>query len=906
LKALYRGWRRLHGVFACRARERELDAEMRSHIEMQTRDNVRAGMTPDTARRAALLKFGGIESTKEYYRDQHGWPSLEAVWMDVRSASRVLKKSPGFTLAVVLSLGLGIGANTAIFSLIDVVLWRMLPVQDPAGLWVLEPGLTYQQYRALGERNEVARLAAYAIARFNVSIDGRVEPTADGQLVSGGYFSLLGVEPVIGRRIGEEDDRLPNGHPVAMISAGYWKRRFGGEPSVLGRVMSISGRPFTIIGVTPPEFFGVEVGMNPDVFVPVMMQPTVMPSLENLLERPIIYRTWLTTLLRLQPGVPFPRAATDLEGVWRREVPPAVGKPVGPPDHLALRPAATGLSSLRSQFSQPLFVLMAIVGVVLVIACLNTANLLLARAAARRPELAMRLALGASRWRVTRQLLVESVVLAVLGGAAGIALAFWATRLLLIYMSSGRSPIVLDVSPNVRTLAFTAAVSVATGIVFGLAPALRGTRTELWSAFNHLGSLARRGHGTLGPRKVLATFQVALSLLLLIMAGLFVRSLQRLSGDDFGVSRQTVLVVPVEPRGSDQRNIPGTTARLDGIYRTLVERVATIPGVRSVSLGQSTPTRPVPGAMASVPLPSGDALRVPLVMLYANYFATIGVPLVAGRDFTDRDLEPDAPAVCVVNEAFARQMFPGQDPIGRTCFTGRRPRVRDATGPRYDTAEQPYQIVGVVKDSRYAHPRSEVQPVVYLTFLQTGTGRGQMVLHVRVDSNLKGVVSSLRQEILRVDPTLPTFDIHTLSEEMDAALIQERLIAMLARLFGALALLLSSIGLYGLLAFGVVQRTAELGLRMALGAGRGDVVRMIVQEALLLVAAGMACGVPLAFAVSRLAGSQISGLLFGVEATDPLVIAQAGALLLAVSAIAAYLPARRASQVDPLVALRTE
>jgi ABC-type antimicrobial peptide transport system permease subunit len=293
-------------------------------------------------------------------------------------------------------------------------------------------------------------------------------------------------------------------------------------------------------------------------------------------------------------------------------------------------------------------------------------------------------------------------------------------------------------------------------------------------------------------------------------------------------------------------------------------------------------------------------------MLYAKYFATVGVPLVAGREFSDRDLEPDAPAVCIVNEAFARQMFPAGDPIGQTCLTGRWPQVRDTTGPRYATTPEPYRIVGVVKDSRYGHPRNEVQPVAYLTFLQTATGRGQMVLHVRVENGFKGVVSNLRQEILRVDPTLPTFDIHTLNEEMDAALIQERLVATISRVFGALALLLSSIGLSRLLAFGVGQRTAELGLRMALGARRGDVVRMIFQEALLLVAAGIACGVPLAVAVSRLAGSQISGLPFGVDATDPLVIARAGALLLAVSAIAAYLPARRASQVDPLVALRTE
>ena len=649
-------------------------------------------------------------------RAQRGIPRIETVLQDVRYGLRMLAKSPGFTTVAVLSLALGIGANTAIFSLIDAVMWRMLPVKDPAGLWVTSDGLTFQQYRTMRDSNQVAELAAYSAVRLNVSMDGGVEPTADGQLVSGNYFSLLGVNPAIGRSITIEDDRVPNGHPVAMISHGYWKRRFGLSPSVLGRIISISGKPFTIIGVTPQEFFGVEVGMNPDIFVPIMMQPTAMPAFENLVEHPIIYRTWLTTLARLKPGIRSQRAAAALD-ILRRQGLPERAKFAGFTfPRLVLNPASTGLSSLRRHFSQPLFVLMAVVGVVLLIACANLANLLLARAAARRAEFAVRLALGASRSRLTRQLLAESVVLAALGGVCGILLAHWATRLLVIYISSGRSPITLDLNPNVRILAFTAGISIATGILFGLAPAIRATRIDPWPALKNLGSPLGRSRSSLQPGKLLAVSQVALSLLLLIGAGLFVRSLQKLNGENFGVSRESVLIVRVEPKGSDQRNIPGTTARLDRIYRDLLERVQGIPGVRTASMGQATPTNPSPGATGEVTLPSGESVRVPLVMLYPNYFVTIGLPLVAGREFSAADLVENSPAVCVVNEAFVRKMFPGESPIGKPCITSRRPITRDTPGPPYPRPER-YRIIGVVKDSRYSNPRGDTEPLIYMTFL---------------------------------------------------------------------------------------------------------------------------------------------------------------------------------------------
>jgi predicted permease len=840
---------------------------------------------------------------------------VESTFQDVGYAVRTLLKTPGFTAVVILSITLGIGANTAIFSLIDAVMWRMLPVKDPESLLAVvrtrngtvQNGFTYKEYKAMREYSQLAELTAYSPTRLNVSVDGSLEPTIDGQMVSGNYFSLLGVTPAAGRSIGQDEDRVPNGHPVAMISYGYWRRRFGLAPATIGRTISISGTPFTIIGITPPEFFGVEVGTAPDIFVPLMMQPTVEPALENLLADPIIMRTWCMTLARLKPGVYPQQAASSLEALYRQITPPApeTARAKGFVDwNVAVNPAATGLSALRLQFSQALFILMAVVGVVLLIACANTANLLLARAAGRRPEFAMRLALGASRGRVIRQLVVESLVLAVLGGVCGILLARWATKLLTVYMSAGRGAITLELNPDLRILAFTAGVTVVTGLLFGLAPALRSTRIDLAPALKGLGnSLSVRGG--LRPGKILAILQVALSLLLVIGAGLFVRSLQNLNGPESG-SRESVLIIRVEPRGSDQRNIPGTSQRLDGIYRELIERVQAIPGIRSVGMAQVTPTRPESTAGSMIKFASGESVRVATLMTYPSYFATAGIPMVAGREFNNGDLGEASPAVCIVNEAFVRAVFPNENPIGKPCVISNRPRVRDLNGARYDPTPVPYEIVGIARDSRFMNPTGSIQPMMYMTFLQTGTGRGQMVLYVRVAGNPNLILPQVRAEVWKVDPNLPQFEIHTLAQEMDAALIRERLIATLSSLFGALALLLACVGLYGLLAFAVVQRTGEVGIRMALGASRGDVLWMMLREALLLALAGLAIGLPLAVAAGRIASSKVSGLLFGLKATDPTTVAAAATLLVVVSAIAAYLPARRASRVDPMVALRNE
>jgi predicted permease len=834
---------------------------------------------------------------------------MSSLLHDLRFALRLFRKSPGFTAAVVASLSLGIGANTAIFTLMDAVMWRMLPVSHPESLLAVgrqdgsrvSPGFTYGDYRLMRDGNSMAELAGYSTAPVNVSVDGPPEPSVPGQLVSGNYFALLGVSPIVGRSIGPDDDRVPNGHPVAMLSHGYWERRFARDGSIIGRTIRLSGTPFTIVGVTPREFFGVDVGTAPDVFMPLMMQPTVMPAYENLLENPIVQRTWVQVIARTNAGIAPEQAAAPMDAVLRAQEANTAAKAGPPPSRVVLAPASA-VSALRRQFSRPLFVLLAMVGVVLLTACANTANLLLARGAARRPEFAMRLALGAGRRRLIRQLLIESVTLATLGGVLGVLLARWATQLLVVYMSSGRTPLVMDLSPNVRILAFTATVSVLTGLLFGLAPAWRATRIDLTPALKNLRSSLSH---SLRPGRVLAVAQLALSLLLLAAAGLFVRSLHNMNGHDMSVPRQSVLVLRVEPKGSDQRGIPGTTERLDRTYRELIRRVRDIRGVEMASMANSTPTAPTSSAGGLVPLPSGERVRVPLLMVYPDYFATVGMPILNGRDFVTSDLGEQAPAVCVVNEAYVRRFFGAGNPIGRPCYTGRRARLQSTT-PAQVTQMEPFQIVGVVQDSRYTNPRGETQPLIYMTFLQTSTGRGQMLLHLRVSGNPGLVVQRVREEVSAIDAAMPMFDVHTLEEEMNAALVQHRLIAMLSTLFGAVALVLACVGLYGLLSFTLVQRMSEMGIRMALGARRRDVAWLVVSDALTLVMMGIGIGVPAAFAVARLAANQISGLIFGLQPVDPTVLTTAALVLSCVAAVAVYLPASRASRVDPMAVLRME
>ncbi len=899
---------RLRALFFRRQMDADLDDELRFHLEQSAEQQIRRGLEPGEAYRRAKLDIGGLEPVREMTRESWGVRLIESSVQDLTYGFRVLRKRPGFSLAVILSLALGIGANTAIFTLMDAVIWRTLPVKNPEQLVVVarqEDGRTttgwvFEQFRLFQQRATAVDVAGYANAPINVVIDGPPEPNIRGQLVSGNYFSVLGVSAAAGRTIGPEDDQVPNGHPVVMVSDGYWERRFGRDRSVLGRSIRLSNVPFSIVGITPRGFFGADVGTSPDLFLPLMMQPTVMPSFENLLVNPLVGRTWVKTIARTKPGLTSPQAGAELDAIFQRHIasdPDAPREPI----RVGLIPA-TETSGLRDQFSEPLVILLGMVGVVLLIACANTANLVLARAATRRPEFGLRMALGSGRRRLMRQLLIENGILAICGGVCGVLLAQAGTRLLVRFMSSGRTTIALDLAPNLRILLFTAAVSTVTGLLFGLVPAWRAARVNVATSVRSGRKAVSHG---LRPGRFLSVAQLALSLLLLVAAGLCIRSLENLSGDDPEGVRQTVLTLKVEPKGSDQRGIPGTSERLDLLYQDLIRRVQALPGVRMVSLANSLPTAPTSSAGTTVRSAAGEELDVAQLMVYPDYFATIGVPIVRGREFTAGDLLSTAPPQCIVNETFARKVAPDRDPIGQPCLRDMRPRKPGAnrTTPR---PEVPYLIVGVVKDSPYGNPNGDVQPLIFTTFPQTNTGRGQMVLFIRLSGRSDAAPPGIRQAVAAADPTVPMFEIHTLAEEMNAALVERRLIALLSTLFGGLALLLASVGLYGLLAFGVVQRTSELGIRLALGASRATLLWLVFRDAMVLVAIGISIGVPLALGVLKLVASQVPDLLYHLDAVDPVSIAAAVATLGSVAVFAAFWPARRASRVDPMLVLRNE
>ena len=882
-------WRR-------RAAERDMQEELRTIAAM-----------------ADPRELGNLTLAAEDARAVLGWTRLEQTGQDLRYAIRTLRKSPAFTVTAGLSLAIGIGANTALFTLINSVMWKQLPVSDPDRLLTIgrQPqkgpvthGFTYQQYEIFRDRGQALDLAAYSHRRLDATIDGRVEPTLDVHLVTGEYFPILGLRPAIGRLFDESDDRVPVGHPVAVLSHTYWQRRFGGETGVLGRSITVGSLPFTIVGVTPPEFFGVEVGVSPSLYLPVMMQPAVLPMYGSLLENPNVTSMWLSVIGRMKAGVPLEQAGARLNALggtpeteWRTRN--KFTKQLED-SRLVVISAAAGLSGLRRQFSEPLFILLGVAGLVLLIACANVGHLVLARSATRRSEFALRLALGASRGRVVRQVLVEGLVLTGFGAAAGIALAYWTAPALVQFASASQQPVILDLSPDLRVLAFTAAVSIVAGVLFSSAPAIRTSRADQSS--HGTGDLGRTRHAGSEPGvgKALVILQVALSVVSLVGAGLFVRTLQNLNRHERGIDLERVIVAPLEPRGSGQRT-PANAPTLDRAYRDLLARVEALPGVRSASLARSSPLGPSTLAFLVMLPTGGDVIRLQGSIVYPRYFETMGFPIVRGRDFNEIDLRPNAPRAVLVNEAFVREFLPGQEPLGighgvREPLFGRGPVKPGA----------PLNIVGVVKDSGLPALREATPPRVYETFLQANTGFGQMVLHVRAardsDDIMRPIVAIV-QEIARDVPMAP---VHTLASEVSDALVRERLVATLSTVFGLVALALICIGLYGLMAFTVARRTPEIGIRIALGATRSDVRRLVGRQTLGIVLAGLAIGVPVAWIAGRLASRTLSSLLYEVTSTDPVTIAIATVVLVLVTMAAGVLPARRAARIDPAIALRAE
>jgi putative ABC transport system permease protein len=896
-------WKRLPYLLPWRRRAAEKD--MREELQ-------------SLATMAAPGELGNLTLAAEDARAEWGWTRLEQLGQDLRYALRTLRKSPIFAATTVLSLAIGIGATTSLFTLIDTVMWKLLPVANPERLLVLSQrgptavsnGFTYQQYEIVRDHVPVLELAAYARVPLNVSIDGRIEPTVDGQLVTGGYFPLLGVRPALGRLFGPDDDRAVLGHPVAVLSHGYWMRRFGGEASAIGRTLVVSGTPLTIVGVTPAEFFGAEVGSSPGMFLPMMMQPAVMPLTGNLLQRPNVTSNALRILGRLERNASLEQGTAQLDALAR--VPETDWRPrnkfTGQREDLRLEltSAATGLSELRQQFSQPLFILLSVAAIVLLIACANVATLMLARATARRHEFSLRLALGAGRGRLCRQLLVEAGVLAACGGVAGVALAYWLTRTLVAYTSVGQATTMLDLSPDLRVLAFTVTVSIVAGILVGLAPAVRAARTEVSADGRRDLAQTRNASASRGPGGALVAVQVALSVMLLFGAGLFVRSLQNLHRDDSDVDRSRVLVVRVEPRDGSNRSAPGVAERLDRLYQGLLNRVEGMPGVVSASLARASPLAGTSYGFR-VALPEGGARQLPALIVYPAYFRTMGIPVVKGRDFSADDLRPGAPFAVMVNEAFVREFLGSRDPLAsQHGLTEARVTGRDANSGFVYASGRPLNIIGVVKDSRFPALREAPSPMLYQTFLQANTGFGHMVLHVRTSRPGSDLAPQVRDAVQAIDSAVPMFEMHTLADEVDAALIRERLVAVLSGGFGLVALGLVSVGLYGLLAFSVSRRTAEIGIRVALGATRGDVLWLVGRQGLTIVLLGMAVGVPAAWVATRLAARQLDTLLYQQTPTDPLAMTAAIVVLFLVAAGAAVLPARRAARVDPIVALRAE
>ena len=876
-----RFWRRQH-------REQELNRELQDHLNLEADEQRAAGVPPREAQYAAQRAIGNMAHIQEAVRDVWGWTWLERINQDLRLAVRMLRLNPGFASVAVLALGLGIGANTALYSILNAVFLRLLPVAKPEQLVVLahrNTSFSYPLYRELRDKSKSLQdVIAYRTLQANIGLNGVTE-RVKAVLVSGNYFSGLGVRMALGAPIAPEDDTTPGSGgsrgPVAVLSYSFWQRRFNADPKAVGSRIDLNGMPLIIVGIVEAGFSGTEIGEAPVVFAPMMMQPALLPYDPQALSQP--RNVWLRILGRLGEGVSRAQAEAELTIVmqqfWRQYAPELSAARLRTllDQRVTLTAGGAGTSPLRRRYSQPLTILLVVAGLVLLIACANVANLLLTRATGRQREIAVRLALGATRRRLISQLLTESLLLSLIGSAAGLLFARWGRDLVLRFLPQAAD---VQVTLDGPVLGFSLLLGLSAGLLFGLAPALQATRPDMTPVLKD--DNLSGGPKRFNLRRGLVVVQVALSLMLLSGAGVFLRSLRNLEQLDPGFVRENVLVFSLDPR---LKGYTAVEARL--LFDRLIERLKLLPGVRAAGVADFAPlgmhtgnTIYVEGYQPRADEPRSD----PGVGLVSpDYFATMGIPVIFGREFSARD-SAAAPKVAIVNQTFARHYFGNQNPLGKRL--GYRDGIFDM------------EVVGVVRDSKYGGLREEATRMLYLAAAQRPYGGG--VVHVRTAGDAEVLGPLARAEVRALDRDLPVNDLTTVRLELDRALTQDRLVAALSTLFSALALVLSAVGLYGVMSYAVSRRTREIGIRMALGAERGNIARQVLQEVAMLMLAGVLLGLPAAYAVLKL----VSGMLFGLSSTDTATTVLAVAVLGLAALIAAWLPARRAARVDPMVALR--
>jgi putative ABC transport system permease protein len=835
---------------------------------------------------------------------------MNTLWQDIRYGLRMLGKSPAFAVIAILTLALGIGANTAIFSFTDQVLLRNLPVPHPEQLVVLRsPGpnhgrtssdgdsaavFSYPMYKELRDRSSIfsGLLTCFAID-VNVSGHGQMQ-SARGELVSGNFFQTLEVQPALGRVFTSSDETAPGANPVAVLSYGYWRRQFGADPSILNAPLTVNGTALTVIGVARKGFYGVQVGATPDIFIPITMHAQMSP--EDGLSLDTRTDHWLAILGRLKPGMPRKRAEAALQPIYvplleedakllklsGSHYKQFLAKP------LQLTDGSGGRQILQQSAEEPLLVLMGMVGLVLLIACANLASLLVARGEARQREIAVRLALGAGRGRLVRQLLTESLLIGVAGGAAGIALASWCLNAMMGAIPSDVGMTGLQGGLDLRVLWFAAAATLLTSILFGLAPAMRATRVNLQSTLKDQGSSVSEGRSNIRMRKILIVAQVALTAVLLAGAGLLTRTLVNLEHTNLGVHTENILQFSVEPDLNGD-----STAQTVALSDSARQRFAALPGVRSVS-ASGMPIFADDDSSFNI-TPEGYAMHpdedtnVQYNYIGPNYFSTMGIPLIAGREFTEADTAKSQ-KVIIINEKLARRFFAGRNPIGLHIAQGAGNKVHPDM-----------EIVGVVADSKWDGPRDTIQPFLYEPYAQNPL-LGVLMFYVRTERDPAQMAATLHATMEQLDPNLPVNNMRTLTAQIDDEMFNDRLVAILSISLALLAALLAALGLYGVLSYVVAQRTREIGIRMALGGQRADILRLVLGQGAQLTVIGGAVGIVAALALARL----MSSLLFGVSANDPLTFVGVAVLLGIVSGAACYIPARRAVRVDPIVALRYE